>query len=444
MSGEIQYAATGDAYLAYQVMGEGPRDLLVVTDGFIPVDMMSAEPRVARVLARLTTFARVILFDRRGIGLSDPIAPADPPTIEQWAGDALAVLDAANSEQVAVLGAVETSAVPLVLAATHPERVNALVLVNGLPRAIVADDYPIGLPQEVIDRIIEAVEPGTPAAHDDWVAEFAPSAAHDPHFREWWAAAGRRGASPATARSLLRVAFESDVRAVLPTISAPTLLVHFSEHLSLPAGEYMRERMADARVVLVPGRDDFWWSADSAGLVVDEIEEFLTGVRGGGAADRVLATVLFTDIVRSTERASEIGDRAWRDVLDRHDAAVRRQLARFGGREVNTTGDGFVATFDGPARAVQCACAVRDAARQIGVEVRAGVHTGEVERRGDDISGLTVHIAARVAALASSSAVWVSRTVTDLVVGSEQKFADEGEFVLKGVPGSWRLFSVAD
>jgi class 3 adenylate cyclase len=240
------------------------------------------------------------------------------------------------------------------------------------------------------------------------------------------------------------VAFESDVRAVLPTISAPTLLVHFSEHLSLPAGEYMRERMADARVVLVPGRDDFWWSADSAGLVVDEIEEFLTGVRGGGAADRVLATVLFTDIVRSTERASEIGDRAWRDVLDRHDAAVRRQLARFGGREVNTTGDGFVATFDGPARAVQCACAVRDAARQIGVEVRAGVHTGEVERRGDDISGLTVHIAARVAALASSSAVWVSRTVTDLVVGSEQKFADEGEFVLKGVPGSWRLFSVAD
>ena len=443
MPHDVRYARTGDDHIAFQVIGDAGRDLLVVMDGFIPVDTMEGEPRLARAMARLSSFSRLIRFDRRGIGLSDPVSPSEPPTIEQWVHDALAVLDAAESSSAVVLAAVEASPVALVLAATHPERVNALVLVNGYPRAIASDDYPVGLEREVIEAMLMgATDPSQGESGTDWIAEFAPSAAMDPQFREWWTETGRRGASPATARALLRVGFECDVRAALGAISMPTLLIHFCEHSTTAAGHYMRDRIAQARVVEVPGRDDYWWAADNAGLVLDEIEEFLTGARGRSKADRVLATVLFTDIVGSTARASSLGDRAWRGLLDRHDATVRRQLARFGGREINTTGDGFVATFDGPARAVECAGAIRDASRQIGVDIRAGIHTGEVEVRGDDIGGITVHIAARVAALAEPMSVWVSRTVTDLVVGSELRFSDRGEHDLKGVPGRWRLFSV--
>ena len=276
--------------------------------------------------------------------------------------------------------------------------------------------------------------------------EVAPSVANDAEFRQWWELAGRRGASPGTARALLRVAMESDVRAVLPAIQIPTLVVHLRDDPITPirAGRYIADHVPGAHWVEVPGADDYWWASDSAGVVLDEVEEFVTGVLGTPPQNRVLSTILFTDIVSSTVRAIELGDHRWRDMLDSHDKAVRRQLARFRGTEVNTTGDGFLATFEGPARAVECACAIRDVARQLGVEVRSGVHTGEIELRGDDIAGVAVHIAARVAALAQPSTVWVSRTVTDLVAGSGIRFSDRGNHDLKGVPGTWALYAVAD
>jgi class 3 adenylate cyclase len=412
-------------------------------DGFIPIDTMEGEPGLARTNCPRSSCTRLIRFDRRGIGLSDPVAPSDPPTLEQWVDDAIAVLDAVGSEKTVVLGSVEASPVALLLTALHPDRVEALVLVNAFPRALVDDDYPEGVPLEMLEEMLDSTNPNAPGeAEQDWIAAFAPSRAGDEQFRQWWEETGRRGASPATARALLRVAFEGDVRSVLPTISCPTLLVQFTEHPALRIGQYLADHIERSRLVEITGADDYWWGAEGSGAAVDEIEEFLTGVRGGAVPDRVLATVLFSDIVGSTERASALGDRRWRDLLDRHDAAVRRQIARFRGREVKTTGDGFLATFDGPARAVECAGAIRDAARQLDLEVRSGVHTGEVERRGDDIGGIGVHIAARVSALAQPSTIWVSRTVTDLVVGSGLRFTDRGDHELKGVPGTWHLYEV--
>jgi class 3 adenylate cyclase len=446
VAGEIQYANSGDAYVAYQVLGDGPRDLLVVMEGFIPVDTMDDEPRLARSMARLRSFARLVRFDRRGIGLSDPIAPTDPPTLEQWVGDAVAVLDAAGSPQAVVLASAEATPVALLLAASHPQRVGALVIVNGFARARVDVDYPQGIAAEILDQmVVDSTDPSPAEVTVDWVAQFAPSAAGDEQFRQWWDRTGRRGASPTTARALLRVALESDVRAVLGTIRVPTLVVQLTGQPVISAGGYIAEHVPGPVFVEIAGRDDYWWAADAAATVLDEIEEFLTGVRGGSApVDRVLSTVLFTDIVSSTVRVSELGDRQWHDLLDRHDVAVRRQLARFRGREVKSMGDGFLATFDGPARAVECARAIRDAAHQLGLEVRSGIHTGEVELRGDDIGGIAVHIAARVAALAEPATVWVSRTVTDLVVGAGLRFMDHGDHDHKGVPGSWHLFVLQD
>ncbi|MDQ1532409.1 MAG: hypothetical protein QOF28_170 [Actinomycetota bacterium] len=441
VTSEIRYADSRGAFVAYQVLGEGERDLLVVMEGFIPIDTMDDEPRLARAMRRLASFARVIRFDRRGIGLSDPVSPLEPPTLEQWVDDGVSVLDAVGSKQAIVLASSEASPVGLLLAATHSDRVSALVLVNGFARALVDDDYPDGLAPEVVAELLDTTNPSTDATVDH-VAQFAPSAADDAQFRQWWHETGRRGASPATARALLRVALESDVRAALPTIRVPTLVAYFRNGPTVAGATYLAEHIRDAVVVEVAGADDYWWAADAARSVLDEIEEFLTGVRVGRDPDRRLATLLFTDIVGSTEHTSEIGDARWRELLDRHDAAVRRQLARFRGREVKAMGDGFLATFDGPARAVECACAIRDAAAQLGLEVRSGVHTGEIEVRDDDVAGLAVVIAARVGALAERGQVWVSRTVADLVVGSGLRFADRGAHTLKGVPGEWNLYAV--
>jgi class 3 adenylate cyclase len=441
---EICYTKAGNVHIAYQVLSDGPRDLVVVMDGFIPVDTMDDEPRLARSMARLSSFARLIRFDRRGIGLSDPVAPSEPPTLEQWVRDALAVLDAVDSSQAVILASSESSSVASLLAATYPERVRAMVIVNGYPRLLVDDNYPQGFPAELLEEILGSTDPSPADSSTDWIARFAPSAAGDEHFRRWWEEAGRRGASPATARALMRVACESDVRTILPTVRVPTMVLHFADNPTFMAGRYIAEHVPGAVFVEIPGSDDYWWAADNASAVLDEIEEFLTGIRPGPAVDRVLATVVFTDIVASTTRASELGDRRWHDLLDQHDRVVRRQLERFHGREVKTTGDGFLATFDGPARAVECACSVRDAVGQLGLDVRIGVHTGEVEVRGDDIGGISVHIAARVAERAEPKAVWVSRTVTDLVVGSELRFVDRGEHDLKGVPGTWLLYAVQE
>jgi class 3 adenylate cyclase len=446
MDDEVRYANSGSAYVAYQVIGEGSRDLLVVMEGFISVDMMDDEPRMARCMARLGSFARLIRFDRRGIGLSDPVAPSTPPTLEQWVEDAIAVLDAVESERAIVLASAEASSVGLLLAATHPDRVQSVVVVNGFARALVDVDYPEGLPLEALTQLLDRTVASPADGNSDFLVEVAPSAANDAEFRLWWELAGRRGASPGTARALLRVAIESDVRAVLPAIRVPTLVVHLRDDPLTPlrAGRYIADHVPGAHWVEVPGADDYWWASDSAGVVLDEVEEFVTGVLGTPPQNRVLSTILVTDIVSSTVRAIELGDHRWRDMLDSHDKAVRRQLARFRGTEVNTTGDGFLATFEGPARAVECACAIRDVARQLGVEVRSGVHTGEIELRGDDIAGVAVHIAARVAALAEPSTVWVSRTVTDLVTGSGIRFSDRGNHDLKGVPGTWALYAVAE
>ncbi len=446
MDDEVRYANSGGAYVAYQVISEGSRDLLVVMEGFISVDMMDDEPRLARCMARLGSFARLIRFDRRGIGLSDPVSPGTPPTLEQWVEDAIAVLDAVESERAIVLASAEASSVGLLLAATHPDRVQSVVVVNGFARALVDVDYPEGLPLEAVAQLLDWTVASSTDDKNDFLLEVAPSAANDAEFRQWWEQAGRRGASPGTARALLRVAIESDVRAVLPAIQIPTLVVHLRDDPLTPirAGRYIADHVPGAHWVEVPGVDDYWWASDAAGAVLDEVEEFVTGVLGTPPQNRVLSTILVTDIVSSTVRAIELGDHRWRDMLDSHDKAVRRQLARFRGKEVNTTGDGFLATFDGPARAVECACAIRDVARQLGIEVRSGVHTGEIELRGDDIAGVAVHIAARVAASAEPSTVWVSRTVTDLVTGSGIRFSDRGNHDLKGVPGTWALYAVAD
>jgi class 3 adenylate cyclase len=443
---EVRYANSGGAYVAYQVIGQGSRDLLVVMEGFISVDMMDDEPRLARCMARLGSFARLIRFDRRGIGLSDPVSPSTPPTLEQWVGDAIAVLDAVESERAIVLASAETASVGLLFAATHPERVESVVVVNGFARALVDVDYPEGMSLEALAQLLDWTVASPADERSDFLLEVTPSAANDAQFRQWWELAGRRGASPGTARALLRVAMESDVRPVLPAIRVPTLVIHLHDDPLTPvhAGRYIAEHIPGAQLVEVPGADDYWWASDSADAVLDEVEEFVTGVLGTPPQNRVLSTILFTDIVSSTARAIELGDQRWRDTLDTHDKAVRRQLARFRGTEVNTTGDGFLATFDGPARAVECACAIRDVARQLGLELRSGVHTGEIELRGDDIAGVAVHIAARVAALAEPSTVWVSRTVTDLVTGSGIRFSDCGNHDLKGVPGTWALYAVSD
>jgi pimeloyl-ACP methyl ester carboxylesterase len=431
VAGAVQYADSNGAFVAYQVLGDGPRDLIVIMDGFVPIDTMDDEPRVAHSMSRLNAFARLIRFDRRGVGLSDPVSPSAPPTLEQWVEDAIAVLDAVGSVRAVVLAACEMTPVALLLAASHPDRVESAVVINSYARAQVDDDYPHGLPAEEVAEIIASCTDITPADDpDDFVFTAVPSAADDPHFRTWWEETGRRGASPALARALMRVQMECDVRAALPTIQAPTLVVHLDAEPLVPValGRFVADHVPGATWVEVPGADDFWWPSASADAVLDEIEEFVTGV---------LQAV-------PTNRASELGDQRWTELLDRHDLAVRRQLARFRGNEVNTTGDGFVATFDGPARAVGCACAIRDAAQQLGIQVRSGIHTGEIELRGDDIAGMGVHIAARVAAKAEPSDIWVSRTVTDLVIGSGITFSDRGSHTLKGVPGSWALYAVTD
>ena len=442
MGSEIRYADNDGVYIAYQVLGSGDRDVVVIMDGFIPIDTMDDEPRLARSMRRLGSLGRVVRFDRRGIGLSDPVSPAAPPTLEQWVDDTVAVLDAAGSKTAVVLASSEASPVGLLCAATRPDRVDVLVIVNGFARVLRDDDYPEGLPADIVENILDVTSPSPADDREDQVARFAPSAADDAYFREWWNETGRRGASPATARALMRVALESDVRAALPTINVPVLVVYLRDGPTGAGSKYVAQHVPGAVLVEVPGADDYWWAAASASTVLDEIDEFLTGTRGTRDADRCLATILFTDIVGSTAHTTALGDERWRELLDRHDQLVRRQLARFRGTEVNTTGDGFVATFDGPARAVECACSIRDASRQVGLEVRSGLHCGEVELRGNDVAGVAVHLAARVAALAQPGTVWVSRTVADLVVGSGLQFADQGAHELKGIPGTWQLYSV--
>jgi len=441
-----RYARASDgAHIAYQVIGDGPIDLLEPSGGsYISIEVRDEEPRWYQFERRLASFSRLIRFDPRGIGLSDPISLSSPPSIEDSVSDAEAVLDAAGSDRAAILGHGRGGMVSILLSATRPERVTAQVLAHTFARLTQAPDYPEGVPASVFSDFASGVlrVEGGSEPFDD-VGLLLPSLDHDTAFRKWWQRAGRAGASPAVARTQYDIAMESDLRAVLPTIAIPTLVLHRKDTRYYPVtlGRYLATHISSARYVELDGADHFLWAGDSH-AVLDEIEQFLTGELGSRDADRVLATVMFTDIVGSTARAAEIGDRQWREVLDMHDHLTRQQLQRFGGREVATTGDGFLAAFDGPARALRCALAIGDAAHQLGIEVRAGLHTGEVEIRGGDIAGIAVHIAARVAAEADAGEVLVSRTVTDLVAGSGIEFAERGMHQLKGVPGDWQLFAI--
>ena len=442
-AGEIRYAKRGTLHVAYQVRGEGPTDMLGVGNGTTVWMDRDDEPHLRRFDERLASFSRLIRFDPSGLGLSDPLGSV-PPTVETRMQDAVAVLDAAGSSRAALFGVGEGGLVAMLLAATHPERVSALVLLHCWARLVRDDDYECGIPRAVVDRFMDATaNPDYEGDAVDDVALMAPSVAADRSFRSWWKLAGQRGASPATARVNYELMVGSDVRPVLPTIATPTLVLHRADNAFIRPehSRYLADHIVGARLVELPGRDQVAFVGETDELL-GEIEEFLTGSRVSVAADRVLATIVFTDIVDSTKHAVEFGDRRWRELLDNHDDMVGRQVHRFGGRHVNTTGDGMVATFDGPARGVQCGLAICNGARQLGLAVRVGVHTGEIERRGDDIAGIAVHIAARVQSKAHPGEVWVSRTVVDLVAGSGLVFGDRGEHQLEGVPGAWQLLAV--
>ena len=439
---ETRYAKSGEVHIAYQVLGDGPLDLLLMNADFIPTDAWDEQPLLAGATERLASFSRLVRFDRRGVGLSDPITPSTPPTLEQWMDDAVAVLDTIGSERAALMAANDIGPLAILMAATHPSRVRALVLVNSYARGIQGPDYPWGFPQDVAEKMID----DTIDASDDggWSLDLVvPSLAGDAEFRRWWDRAGNRGASPATARALLRVYGGSDVRDILEVVDVPTLILHRVDDraTAVEHSRYLAEHIKGAKLVELPGADDMFWVGDTETLL-DDVEEFLTGERRRPDLERVLATVLFTDIVGSTERAAALGDHRWRQLLDEHDRACARQVERCRGRVVKSTGDGLLATFDGPARAISCALDIRDALHRIGIEIRTGIHIGEVELRGDDIGGIAVHIAARIEALAGAGQVLVSRTVTDLVAGSGIAFRHTGGHPLKGIDGDWQLYEV--
>jgi class 3 adenylate cyclase len=441
---ETRYASTEGSYIAYEVEGCGPPDLLVMSGEFVPVDAMHEEPRYAACLHRLATFSRVIRFDRRGTGLSEPVSASAPTTVEEWAGDALIVLDAVGCEKAAVFASTDAGLAGLALAATHPERIERLVLLHGYARTAWAADFPVGAVPEASRTAVDIVtDPTGTNSSFDLLSLLAPSVCEDRQFRGWWDRAGHRGASPAVARAMWRALVETDVRHTLGAIHVPTLVLQRSDNRWTKAehSHYLASHIEGARLAMLPGADDLWWVGNTDELLC-EIEEFLTGRRPALEPNRVLATVVFTDIVASTERAAAAGDRSWRELLVRHNEIVRRQLQRYGGREVTTTGDGFLATFDGPARAINCACAIQAAVRALDIELRIGVHTGEIEIIGDDIGGIAVHIGSRILALAQPGEVLVSGSVPPLVAGSNIEFHDRGDRQLEGVPGTWRLFSV--
>jgi pimeloyl-ACP methyl ester carboxylesterase len=436
---ETRYAKSGDLNIAYQVVGEGPFDLIYVPGWISNVDLMWDEPAHAHVLERFASFARLILFDKRGTGLSDPVQPDRLPTLEERMDDVRAVLDAVDCERAAVFGFSEGGLMSVLFAATYPERTTALVLYGVFAKRLWSPDYPWAPKPEDRAREIEELERNWAERMD--LDKLAPS--EDDAFKDRMATYFRRSASPGAAAALMRMNTQIDVRDVLPTIQAPTLVLHRRDDLdaSVEEGRWIAGRIPGAKFVELPGDAHTLW-AGNTDEIVDEIEEFLTGARRGPEPDRVLATVLFTDIVGSTEKASEIGDRRWRELLEQHHGLVRGELARYHGRELDTAGDGFFATFDGPARAIRAAQAIAGGVRQLGIDIRSGVHTGECELHEGKIAGIAVSAGARVASAAGAGEVLVSSTVKDLVAGSGIEFEDRGTHDLKGVPGEWRLYLV--
>jgi pimeloyl-ACP methyl ester carboxylesterase/class 3 adenylate cyclase len=435
---EIRYADSGGVSIAWTAVGDGPRDLVLIPGFVSHLEVLWEHELSQRFLRRLASFARVILYDKREQGLSDRVGR--PPTLEESMDDLQAVLDAAGSERASIVGVSEGGPMAVMFAATHPERVARLVVIGSYAKIVNGPDFDAGTPREALEHFFAVLR-------SDWATDrvlqpFAPSA--DATDREWGRRLLRSGSSPAGARSLMELYLEIDIRHVLPAVQVPTLVIHRTGDLISPVaqGRYMAERIPGARLVELPGdaHIPFFGTQDD---VLDEIEEHVTGTRGQRAPDRVLATVLFTDICSSTERAAAMGDARWRNVLTEHDRLVRTLVERHRGRLVKSTGDGALATFDGPARAIEGAAAIRDAIADLGLQIRAGLHTGECELIGEDVGGIAVHIGARVAATAGPGEIRVSRTVVDLVAGSGLRFEDRGEHELKGVPGAWRLLAVA-
>jgi pimeloyl-ACP methyl ester carboxylesterase len=440
MRPKTRYAKSGDVHIAYQVVGDGPIDLVWVPGWFSHVENAWDWPEVAYFFDRLASFSRLMIFDKRGTGLSDPVSTSTPPTLEQRMDDVRAVMDAVGSERAAIMGLSEGGPMSALFAATYPERTTALILTGTFAKIVRAPDYPAGLPQEILIAYVDALAENW---GDGRILEIATPSADTPEYRERMGRYERSAASPGMMRALMYVNFDVDIRPILPAIKVPTLILHREKELMVPVamGRYLAENIPGARLVELPGNDHVPWVGDTDRFV-DEVQEFLTGSRGRVQTDRVLATVMFTDIVASTKQAAELGDGRWREVLDRYYEIARRQIERFGGRQVKTIGDGVLATFDGPARAVRGASAISDAVRPLGIQVRAGLHTGECEVMGSDVGGIAVNIGARVSSLAGPGEVLVSRTVKDLVAGSGLEFSDRGEHELKGVPGTWQLFSV--
>ncbi|MGH9028429.1 MAG: adenylate/guanylate cyclase domain-containing protein [Acidimicrobiales bacterium] len=442
---DTRYTSTVDGVrIAYQVWGSGPRDLVVVRDASTPIDCLWDEPRIAHMLQRLGGFCRNIWFDARGWGSSDVLTLRGLPGMDAWLDDITAVMSAVSSEKAVVAGMNDGGSPTILFAATYPHRVSALVLVNTYARFVQAPDYPCGLPPELFDRYLEAMVESW-GTLQNLKAGMAPSMVGDEHWCRWMFRSQRLGSSPTGVEAFMRAVSETNVHHVLPSIQVPTIVLHRREnrHVRVEHGRYLADHIPGALYKELPGEDHAFYAGDTDALV-DEIEEFVTGVRPVRETDRVLATVLFTDIVGSSRRATELGDGAWRTLLDAHDAVVRSQLLRHRGREIKTTGDGFLAAFDGPARAIRCACAIRDSLRPLGLEVRCGLHTGEIEERGDDVTGIAVVIGQRVSSMAGAGEVMVSSTVKDLVAGSGLRFEGRGEHELKGVPGTWRLFAARD
>ena len=437
---ETTYAQSGGVSIAYQIAGEGQVDLVFVPGWVSHVEYAWEEPSLAPFLERMARFSRLIILDRRGTGLSDPVESL--PTLEERMDDVRAVMDAAGSKRAFLFGSSESGPLCALFAATYPERTEGLILGATAARFTRTEDYPWALPEESWKTFVQHCQKewGTGVS----ARNFAPSRRADETFARSWARFERRAVSPSGIAKILAMIADTDVRHVLPSINVPTLVIHRTGDRAtrVEGSRYLAEHITNARLVEVPGIDHYMWVGDSD-AILDEVEQFVTGTVHRVEVDRILATVLFVDIVDSTRHLVEKGDRLWRDFLERFFEALRREIHRFRGREINTTGDGILATFDGPARGIRCACALSTGIRSLGVEIRAGLHSGECELAGDRVEGIAVHIAARVAAMAGAGETLVSSTVKDLVAGSGVRFTDRGGHTLKGVPGEWRLYAAS-
>ena len=433
--GRTRYARNGDIHVAYQVFGNSGVNLVFVPGFISHIENSWDEPEFAGWLRRLGSFSRVIMFDKQGTGLSD--RGGELPGMDERMDDVRAVMDAEGIERAAIFGISEGGSLATLFAATHPDRSQALILYGAFAR--FKSWFPT---QEALKSLIKYID-------SDWgsgqsLPMFAPSKENDLAFQQWWGKFERLGASPGAVKTLMRMNSQIDTTDILQSVNVPTLIIHRKDDVAVDVegGRFIAEQVPDAKYVELSGNDHLPWVGENSNQILDEMAKFLTGEWRPVEADRILVTVLFTDIVDSTRHAAELGDQRWRELLDRHNKIMRDNIARFRARAIKSTGDGFLAPFDGPARAIHCASASREGARDIGIEIRAGLHTGEIELIGDDIGGIAVHIASRVMSKAGDNKIWVSRTVKDLVVGSGFEFTDQGIYNLKGLPGEWHLFTV--